>query len=443
MKLKTIVKRCVATFTGDETVLARELSVMHGSGGLEEAVSEYRKRVLMKYLLLAGLVAVCALAAAAAAFFTRTSLGEVERPRAGENDRSVPVRVEAEYDGQEVTREFSINIAATLLTDEEKDQILKDFAEELPDRIAPASGGTRTVSGNLNLPERDDETGIEIRWTSGNPEVLNEEGRVDITGVDGDSVTVELEVGLRLDDRTLETSFDVVVVNSETLYRSSIDRQLEELVESLSSSTEGDRVVLPEETEGGVKLSWKTGGSSAVPFILLMGMAGVMYVYSSRYDRARKESRAYREAVIMEFPNVVDKLVLLLNSGLTVYSALMRLSGDSDPQKGKLSPMASELYMIGQRVKETNASVIREWKAFASRMESADILRFCTILEDNLSKGSELSMKLENESENFMDMRRKQVQHHIRMIDSRMIIPMMAMLMSLILVTISPVITGF
>ena len=105
--------------------------------------------------------------------------------------------------------------------------------------------------------------------------------------------------------------------------------------------------------------------------------------------------------------------------------------------------MGRELVGIGKRVKNTNSSLIAEWKAFATRMESADILRFCTILEDNINMGSGLSQKLENESENFMDMRRNAIQQHIRMIDSRMIMPMMAMLMSLMLVTISPVITGF
>ena len=60
-----------------------------------------------------------------------------------------------------------------------------------------------------------------------------------------------------------------------------------------------------------------------------------------------------------------------------------------------------------------------------------------------MSKGSELSMKLENESDELRELRKKNVQQYIRMIDSRMMIPMMLMLLSLVLVTVAPVITGF
>ncbi len=443
MKIKGLLKKWAAVFTGDDMVLTRELSVMHSAGGLSDAVSDYRKGILRKYLALFLAVLAAALLAAGFTAYTRMSVQELKRPDPGEADRSVPVRIEAEYDGEEVTREYRLHVASKLRTEEEKDRLLKAFADMLPDRVAAETDGRRLVTGDLNLPERDEDTGIEIRWSSAEPEILSADGRVDVTGMDADSRQVELTADLRLDDRYLQTAFSVLVVNHASLYTVSIDRELEDLVNHISESTEGDRIILPEKTGGGVRLHWETGAPSAVPLILLLGAAGIFFIFNSRYEKARKQSRAYRDAVIMEFPNVVDKLVLLLNSGLTVFSALMRLSGEKDPKNGKLSPMASELYMIGQRVKETNASAIEEWKAFAARMESADILRFCAILEDNLSKGSELSLKLENESENFMDMRRKQTQQHIRMIDSRMIIPMMAMLMSLILVTISPVITGF
>jgi pilus assembly protein TadC len=76
-------------------------------------------------------------------------------------------------------------------------------------------------------------------------------------------------------------------------------------------------------------------------------------------------------------------------------------------------------------------------------MESSDMLRFCTILADNINTGSNLAEKLESEAENLREMRRKELRKKIHMVDSRMMVPMMIMLFSLILITVAPAMLSF
>ena len=156
-----------------------------------------------------------------------------------------------------------------------------------------------------------------------------------------------------------------------------------------------------------------------------------------RYSVLRKKVRRYREDVVENFPYIIDKLVLMLNSGLTVFSAMMKISEDS-MLRNNVSPLSTELTNIGIRVKETNALWLDEWKDFAVRMESSDMLRFVSILEDNYKKGGELVEKLEAEGDNMREMRKKNVQQRIRLIDSKMTLPLMLMLMSLVIVSVTP-----
>ncbi|MBR2736031.1 MAG: type II secretion system F family protein [Firmicutes bacterium] len=439
------IKALIRAMTGKENILRENLSVVYTGDRLDRAVTEYRKKLLIRYLAVCAIFFLLTVAALFSSRMSDRSLTEIVRPGAGNADLRIPVTVEGNYKGHTVESSQELEIAAVVLSEKQIREKLSSFAETLPDQIAPLNrNGVRAVNGDLELPERDRDTGIEMRWSSSDPEVLSEEGRLDVFLLEEESEMITLSVILTLESISQESSFDVFVSDTPEAYDISLQNQIRSIVEETGDRSEGKTVVLPEESGDGIRLEWSRREESYAALVLMTGLILFFCIYAGRYDRARKKAKKYREDVIADFPSVVDKLVLLLNSGLTVFSALMRISSDySDELQYRDSPMAAEIAAIGQKVQNTNSSVIEEWKRFATRMESSDILRFCTILEDNMSKGSELSQKLENESDELRELRKKSIQQYIRMIDSRMMIPMMAMLFSLVLVTVAPVLTGF
>ena len=440
-----IGRKLIRKLTGSDSVLNENLSVMYTGDRLKPAVESYRKKLLKQYAAAVLVTVVLASAAFLSAHFSDLSISEIARPGAANGDQSVPVTVEAEYKGKKIKENTNLNIAAVILSESEKDKILKDYAEELPDKIAAENeDGKRVVTGDIELPEKDSAAGIDIVWKSSDPDVLSDTGKVDVVPLDGKSRTVTLSAVLSLGGRTRNCDIDVEVVDDPDLYITSMKQQIAAAAEMIADSSSGKKVILPDYTDGGVKLSWSKPGGSSVVLIVVMGLLFIFCIYASRYDKARKNAKKYKAAVVTDFPEIVDKLILLLNSGLTTFSALMRISEDCGRREiyGS-SPAAAEIAAIGNRVESTNSSIVEEWKAFAARMESGELLRFCTILEDNMSKGSELCRKLENESDDLRDLKKKNMQQYIKMIDSKMTFPMLIMLFSLILVTISPVIAGF
>lgn len=439
------LKAIVRSLTGKEEILRENLSVVYTGDRLEPAMREYRAGLLKKYLVVGIITAVLIIAAVVSSYLADRSISSVTRPDAGSSGVTVPVTVQGKYKGHTVESTENLNISAMVLSEKQKKKKLSAFAKKLPDTVAPLNqNGVRMVTDDIELPKQDGETGIEMRWESSDPSVLSESGKLDIIPLQGGNETITLSVILTLESVSSQTSFEVFVGDVPESYDTSVRNQIRSVVEQISDNSEGGKVVLPEQSADGIELKWFRREDSKAVLLLIMGMLLLLCLYAGRYEKAKKDAKKYRESVASDFPSVVDKLVLLLNSGLTVYSALMRISSDyEDESQYRDSPAAAEIAAIGQRVQNTNASIIDEWKQFAIRMESSDILRFCTILEDNMSKGSELSMKLENESDELRELRRKNVQQYIRMIDSRMMIPMMLMLLSLVLVTVAPVITGF
>lgn len=443
--IENVIKKIIMSMTGNDSALHESLSVMYTGDRLKPAVESYRKKLMKKYGAVMMVTLVLASAAFISSYLSDTSISEIDRPDAGRSDIIVPVKVEAEYRGKKIAKNTNLNISAEILSEKEKKQVLNDFAEGLADDIVPKDeDGNRTAAGNIELPEKDSATGISMTWKSSDPEIISEDGIVDIVPLDGKSrvVTLSAELTLAGVSRNFET--EVLVKDDPELYTLSIEKQISDTAEQIAETTEGKEVMLPEITDGGIKLNWSEPDSSSALLIILLGLIIVLFIYFSRYDSARKNAEKYKAAVIIDFPEVVDKLTLLLNSGLTTFSALMKISEDYGKENiyGN-SPAAVEIAAIGRRVESTNSSIIEEWKEFAARIESGELLRFCTILEDNMSKGSELCRKLENESDDLREMKKKNMQRYIKMIDSKMMFPMLIMLFSLILITISPVITGF
>lgn len=444
MKFRPL-KNIIKSLTGREDVLRENLSVIYSGDRLGSAVKDYRVRLLKRYIAVGTVTAVLILAAMISSYLSDLTISKVTRPEAGSSGRVIPVTVQGKYKGHTVESSENLNISAIVLSEKQKKKKLSAFAELLPDKIAPMnSNDVRIIKDDISLPKKDTETGIEMRWESSDPAVLSEEGRLNVIPLQEENETITLSAVLTLESVSYQTSFDVVVGDFPDSYDTSVKNQIRTVVEQISETSEGGTVVLPDQSADGITLKWSRRDDSNAKLLLTAGLIMFFCLFAGRYEKAKKNAKQYRESVVADFPAVVDKLVLLLNSGLTVYSALMRISSDYEDEKlyGR-SPAALEIAAIGQRVQNTNSSVIDEWKQFATRMESSDILRFCTILEDNMSKGSELSMKLENESDELRELRRKNVQQYIRMIDSRMMIPMMMMLLSLVLVTVAPVITGF
>ncbi len=422
--------------------LKEVLGTIYTGHRLEKETKAYRAELLKRYGAVVLVTVILAGASALSDLAEKQSLTSITRPDFGESSLHVPLEVSAQYKGTEVTSRGNLTVNAEALSRKEKEDILTAFGKKLGEIVPKDENGVRRVTGNLNLPEEDRETGIHILWTSSEPDLLSEEGRVNILSLNGSSRTVVLTAQMTLSGVSRTETCEVVLNDAPDLYEISVQNEIASTLEQLSMQEEGSRIDLPKKSKEGLSLQWTTPSDSNAAMILILGLIVFLCLYSGRCSRARSRAKKYRDRVVADFPDAVDKLVLLINSGLTVFSALMKLSEASETDTD-LRPIEREMAGIGYRVKNTNSSVIEEWKRFASRMESGDILRFCTILQDNLSKGSELSRKLENESDNLRDLRKKNIQIQIRAIDSKMMIPMMVMLFSLIMITISPVITGF
>jgi hypothetical protein len=428
--------------TGSEDEMERRLQAAFGNADFCAQIKAIRRRNAMYWL--ACICLALLLLAALAAQFVRggAPLVSAERPPYKETPLRVSAVAEAEYGDVSVKRRTELTVRPQAPGEGEKRARVAETARRLPQLILGENESLSALTSDLNLIAFDDETGVSVSWASENPALIDDDGVLNrLAGGEGDVLT--LKARLILEDVSEETEIKATrgggPVSKEGLAADVADA-LADTIAAVNASEDGAALILPRADAYGVRYRFYDGASDMhIPEILALAMFG-LFLYRSRYSSIDKRIKAARRSMIKDFPEFIDKLLLMLNAGLVVSEAISRIAADYELRKGFGKPrrLYEELAAIRQRVENTNASLSVELNLMASRSGVRELMRFASVVSDNLDKGSALAEKLKAEGELVWKLRKKDIEEAGRLAETKMILPMTLTLLVLILLTMAP-----
>lgn len=443
-RMKVLISKALSHISCDKEILRKHFSVMGNLAGSDKEAEKYIWDLNRKYLITAVIIIVLAAISLTISAKENSIITEISRSDIAGEKKSVDLVVEAEYGGKTVKGPVQLDISARKLSEDECREVIIECSEDLGDIFDVSEEGLYYADKDIHLPLSDEVYGIDIAWSSSDPVLMSDEGRINVTGLANESETVTLSAELSMGGVSITKDFEIMIYDSPEAYEGSLNRTVREVVSDLEENREGDIIFLPEENADGVRFTWREKSEGYAGAVLLVGIFVMLFLYITRYRGAERMAKKYRSDVCSEFPAVPERMLLLIDSGMTAYNAMIRISKDFGKHSGyRKSPLAAEIEEIGKRVDLYNANLIQEWKELSARMQSGDMLRFCSIIEDNITKGSDLYSKLQLECKNLRESRKKSVQEKIRLMDSKMMIPMMLMLFSLIIVAAGPAVMEF
>ncbi len=161
----------------------------------------------------------------------------------------------------------------------------------------------------------------------------------------------------------------------------------------------------------------------------LLAMAFAFY-YSGKLSKV-----IFAQTLESCLPEFMSRISLLLNSGMVLQTAFERMAGEENAADNLLMTEFKKLY---EEAELENVPVIVKFREYARKSGSRELLRFAGILTANIDKGTELTEKLEREAEFMWHSSKKQIEEKSRLAETKMAFPMSMMLVTLILITISP-----
>lgn len=431
---------------GRVSVMKEKYRMLYGQRDWDALVNKIRLRTAKAYIVLTFLFLLIVSMTLICIKEQKTVINEYIRPDAGKPGIREELTAKATYGDTEIIQKVNLKISAKELTLEEKKEALSAYRERLPTLILGNNLSLNCATTDLILPETDDVTNILIEWNSDSPELMNEYGEIDLIEARKGGIVV-LTALLSLGELTEEVSFHIKippVVSND--YSAAVRKRLNQTIEKLDES-DGTRgsIVLPSTIEGGIAIEWSKDKNRPLAEIFCMAFFGYLIIFFKRYDRMEREYKSVKDAIINDFPDFINKFVLLLNAGLVTDSALWKITADYRKFRNinNVKPLYEGLCEIEKRVVETNMPLTGELREFAKRSGVRELSRFTAIIEDNINKGSALAEKLEGESALLWLNRKRIVEEKGRLAEIKLTFPLMLLLFVLIIITTAPVILEF
>lgn len=165
--------------------------------------------------------------------------------------------------------------------------------------------------------------------------------------------------------------------------------------------------------------------------LIAFGVVAGLLIAKNFLNEPHEKVAARAEECVMEFPNFVTELALLLNSGTTLRDAWFIVSGTTDGELNKLVLHSCELMNNGRSEKDAI-------HAFGVKSGSQEIKKFSVSVIQSIEKGNaELSDTMMQQSSELWDIKRQKLLQKGEEAATKLIVPTSLMFVGVILVVLS------
>lgn len=162
--------------------------------------------------------------------------------------------------------------------------------------------------------------------------------------------------------------------------------------------------------------------------VLALGLA---LLQDKELDSKTEERRT---AIMIEFPEFINKLLLLVNAGMTISKAWEKIVTDNK----KTTPLYEELNISIAEIRAGKPETVA-YEEFARRCKVKEIIKFVSVIILNLKKGgSEVVPALRAQSDECWEMRKATARRLGEKASSKLMLPMAIMLIGIILIVALP-----
>lgn len=308
------------------------------------------------------------------------------------------------------------------------------------EKIKGENNDLKHVYKPLNLYTKDPQTSVYIKWASNRPDLVDYRGNVfsqEIKEEEEIILTAELELGEVKEE--FEINLTIVPFETSASLEDIIKMRIERVMRYLNDNDTGSYLILPKTIEG-QKVKWYAPKKRSALLISIIMLIAVFILLSNKYSDVDKNIKRKKLEIERDFPDFISKLVLLLNAGLIVQIALEKISADYMKYNkiGDKRPLYEELTVALNNVNESNTTLVLELRNFAIRCKVKEIMRFVSIVNENIHMGSDLIDKLQSEADQTWRNRKNKAEELGRLAETKLTFPLVILLIVLITIIITP-----
>lgn len=266
-----------------------------------------------------------------------------------------------------------------------------------------------------------------ISWLSDNENIITTDGKVYGSKIDVPE-NVELTAVLRYEQYKEKLKFNITILPAKKTKEESIWKKWREMLDKSIEETKSLKYLrLPDKVNGfsvGYHIDkydklWQVTGIMAVMFIIVPFTAEC--ISKNRLSEREKQLK-------LEYPEMIEKFILLINAGLPVKSAWIRIAETESDKKAGNNYLMEEMLLTKHQM-ENGISEEKAYEMFGRRTGLLPYMKFSTLLVQNLKKGTaDLIKILEYEAADIFSERKENAKILGEEASTRLLMPMMIMM---------------
>ncbi|MEI8215506.1 MAG: type II secretion system F family protein [Eubacteriales bacterium] len=431
---------------GNKLKLLENVKIYSESGNDSETVKKTIEKNCKYYLILMIALIIVSLAIGTIEIAYSKQIDYLSKPKIGASEKKISVAAEVVSENGKYNQVLLLNVKPEAMSVDQQIESLNKFINKVPAIIVGENKNLVTVSKSLNLIKNENIDGITINWQSSNTKLIGNDGFVYALNLERPTKVI-LTATFKLLETEILKDYPIIVVNQndEKYIGKIISRGMSDIKENIEGINSGKFIFLPEYDKFGNQINWYISMNGINSNICILFLAAFVYIYINRHRKVQWRAKKYRESIIKELPGFVSKFVLLVNAGMVVSSALEKMAKDYEKNTKKqfVIPIYEELLKIEHRITQSNSSLATELKNLGDRTRVRELSRFASIISENINKGSELVEKLESEGDMLWLNRKKRIEERAKLADTKLTLPLVILLITLITITIAPALISF
>lgn len=368
----------------------------------------------------------------------------LEREEEGGQNRSVSLMLDA----GEVLKdyEYQVTVPASGISTQKAEKYFTQAKQEIDDSFFIEGETPDHVTQGVHMQNSYVQGLVKAEWFLDQSDIVDPDGNIISEDISMEGVPVQASVKLRCGDDQEEYIFSFMV------YPCSLNDQ-EQLLKDIRQAlvAEGEKkgtktFSLPEKVDG-VRLKWSQKKEHMVIKVLFFEIVILILLRLAMLERKRTGEKLRREQMELDYSEVVNKLLILLGSGMSLKQSWNRISTQYLDKRKKKQINQRAIY---EEMLTTNYEICDgeserlAYEKFGERTGLGSYQRLVRILIQNLQTGSRgLCTLLGQEATDALEERKALAKKMGEEAGTKMLLPLILMLGIVIAIIMVPAMLPF
>ncbi|MBE5991711.1 MAG: hypothetical protein E7247_04860 [Paenibacillaceae bacterium] len=372
----------------------------------------------------------------------------LKRAGPGQGDNIYEVLVKGlDKDQEDKKLLIEIPVRERRYTDKEAGDLFDQLKTQLPGQILSENDSLNAIRQNLNLKTRLDTFGLTVRWETSDPELIDSFGTVynkDISEA-GKEILILAMVSDGIHQQSYQYKGKVYppVLTLEEKKKAAFQKWADDLDSKQQTDTS---LILPDVFEG-QKLKYSKPKEGSYGILPVLGLVLAVLLQVRTQVEKQKKSRLREQQLLMDYSEVVSKLVVYIGAGYTVRGAWERIAAGyrESLKNGRrvMRPAYEEMVHTASQLK-SGMSESRAYNEFGRRCSLQPYIKLAALLEQNQKNGGrQLRNALDIEMASAFEQRKNAARKLGEEAGTKLLLPLLLMLFVVMTMIVVPAFLAF